>query len=176
MKSSLLDEDGKGVKNKIQGVKKWLHMVSRKSLQRQKKNSIKGVLIGVVLIPVLVLTMIMLLEELSRAQGDYRRTLWDRISGSPAPPQGQAEVSLQVAQEICRQEVARRLGGELIRASFDSRSSRYNPSYQVHTVFLNVEVSGREREDIYARCDISAVQRQILEFRLHGYSGGFLWG
>ena len=151
-------------------------MANRKASQRQKKNSLKGVLIGFGLIPVLVITMIMLLEELSRAQGDYRRTLWDRVSGAPAPPQGRAEVSLQVAQEICRQEVARRLGSELIRANFDSRSSRYNQGYQVHTVFLNLEISGRERDDIYARCDISAVQRQILEFRLHGYSGGFLWG
>jgi hypothetical protein len=136
----------------------------------------KGVLIGAILVPVLVATMVMLLEELASARGDYRRTVWDRISGVPAPPQGQAEVSLQVAQELCRQETTGRLGSELIRASFDGRSSRYNPEFQVHTVFLDLTISGREREDIYVRCDVSAVQRLILEYRLHGYSGGFLWG
>lgn len=151
-------------------------MTRRKASQKQQKNRLKGILIGAGLIPVLIITMIMLLEELASAQGEYRRTLWNRISGAPVPPQGRAEVSLQVAQEICRQEVASRLGGELIRATFDHRSSRYNQTYQVHTVFMDLEISGRERDDIYARCDVSAVQRQILEFRLHGYSGGFLWG
>jgi hypothetical protein len=117
----------------------------------------------------------MALEEIAAGQGEYRRTLWDRITGKPAIPEGRALVSIQLAQEVCRQRVTERLGRELLQTSFDQRSSRYNTELQVHTIFLNLTIQGRERDDIYVRCDVSAVNRMILEFRLQNY-GGFLFG
>lgn len=122
----------------------------------------------------LVSAMAIALEEMAASRGDYRRTIWDRLTGKPSVSSGQVHVGVQVAQEMCRQRVAKEMGPELLQASFDNRSSRYNENYKVHTVFLDLHIRNDDR-DAYARCDVSAVERVILEFRIHG-RGGFFWG
>ncbi|WP_394169405.1 hypothetical protein [Saccharospirillum alexandrii] len=149
-------------------------MVSRsKSKKNQKPWS--GLLGGFVVIVVFAAVMGIALEEMAAGEGEYRRTVWDRLTGKPAVPVGRAQVSVQLAVELCRQRVARQLGRELLQSSFDQRSSRYNTELQVHTVFLDLTLEGRERDDIYARCDVSAVNRLILEYRLQNY-GNMFWG
>ena len=149
-------------------------MVSRsKSKKNQKPFS--GLLGGFVVIIAFVAAMGIALEEMAAGEGEYRRTVWDRMTGKPAVPVGRAQVSVQLAVEICRQRVVGQLGRELLRANFDQRSSRYNTELQVHTVFLDLTLDGRERDDIYARCDVSAVNRLILEYRLQNY-GNMFWG
>ncbi|MEP4545880.1 MAG: hypothetical protein ABJ000_06855 [Saccharospirillum sp.] len=149
-------------------------MVSRsKSKKNQKPWS--GLLGGFVVIVVFAAVMGIALEEMAAGEGEYRRTVWDRLTGKPVVPVGRAQVSVQLAVEICRQRVARQLGRELLQSSFDQRSSRYNTELQVHTVFLDLTLEGRERDDIYARCDVSAVNRLILEYRLQNY-GNMFWG
>ncbi|WP_127555299.1 hypothetical protein [Saccharospirillum alexandrii] len=149
-------------------------MVSRsKSKKNQKPFS--GLLGGFVVIIAFVAAMGIALEEMAAGEGEYRRTVWDRMTGKPAVPVGRAQVSVQLAVEICRQRVVGQLGRELLQANFDQRSSRYNTELQVHTVFLDLTLDGRERDDIYARCDVSAVNRLILEYRLQNY-GNMFWG
>ena len=149
-------------------------MVSHsKSKKNQKPWS--GLLGGFVVIVVFAAVMGIALEEMAAGEGEYRRTVWDRLTGKPAVPVGRAQVSVQLAVELCRQRVAQQLGRELLQLSFDQRSSRYNTELQVHTVFLDLTLEGRERDDIYARCDVSAVNRLILEYRLQNY-GNLFWG
>ncbi|GGX51345.1 hypothetical protein [Saccharospirillum salsuginis] len=144
------------------------------SRKNQKKQSVVGLVSGMVVIVLLAGAMGIALEEMAANKGDYRRTLWDWLTGKPAIPEGRAQISIQLAQELCRQRVARQMGSQLQQAAFDSRSSRYNETLQVHTVFLDLQIRNEER-DIYARCDVSAVERTILEFRIQGM-GGFFWG
>lgn len=146
-------------------------MVARKDV---KQRPIAGLVVGLVLILGLGSVMVIAVEEMAASKGDYRRTLWDRISGKPSASGDQVQVGVQLAQEMCRQRVVREVGPELMRASFDNRSSRYNEGYKVHTIFLDLQVRDNT-DDVYARCDISAVERVILEFRIHGM-GGFFWG
>jgi len=144
------------------------------SFKIQKKQSVVGLISGMVVIVLLAASMGVALEEMAANKGMYRRTIWDWLTGKPAIPEGRAQISIQLAQELCRQRVARQLGGQLQQASFDSRSSRYNEALQVHTVFLDLQIKNDER-DIYARCDVSAVERTILEFRIQGM-GNIFWG
>ncbi len=139
-----------------------------------KRRPLVGLIVGLVLILGLGLVMVIAVEEMAATKGDYRRTIWDRISGKPSVSGDQIQVGVQLAQEMCRQRVAREVGPELMRASFDNRSSRYSEAYKVHTIFLDLQVKD-SRNDVYARCDVSAVDRVILEFRIHGL-GGFFWG
>lgn len=149
-------------------------MVSHSKSKKNRKPW-SGLLGGFLVIVVFVAAMGIALEEMAAGEGEYRRTVWDRLTGKPAVPVGRAQVSVQLAVEICRQRVAQQLGRELLQTSFDQRSSRYNTELQVHTVFLDLTLEGREREDIYARCDVSAVNRLILEYRLQNY-GNMFWG
>lgn len=149
-------------------------MVAR-SKSKKKQHPWSGLFGGVIVIVVLAAGMGMALEEMAAGKGEFRRTVWDRLTGKPAVPEGRAQVSVQLAVEICRQRVAGQLGNELLQTSFDQRSSRYNTDLQVHTVFLDLTLQGRERDDIYARCDVSAVNRLILEYRLQNY-GNMFWG
>lgn len=142
---------------------------------KRKAGRFKQAITGFVVVALLVLAGILAIEEMFASQGDYRRTLWDRIVGRPDIPQGRAEVSIQLAQEVCRQKVIGDLGSSLLQASFDNRSSRYDPDYQVHTVFLDLEVAGKRGEDVYVRCDVSAVDRTIIEYRIKGWGNPF-WG
>lgn len=149
-------------------------MVSR-SKNQKKQRPWSGLLSGFMIILVLAGAMAIALEELAADEGEFRRTIWDRLTGKPAVPVGRAQVSVQLAVEVCRQRVAGQLGSQLLQSSFDQLSSRYNTEMQVHTVFLDLILQGRERDDIYARCDVSAVNRLILEFRIQNY-GNMFWG
>lgn len=142
--------------------------------KKTKQRSVLGLATGLSIVILLAAALGIALEEMAATQGDYRRTVWDRITGKPEVPRGRTQISIQLAQELCRQRVASRMGNSLLQASFDSRSSRYNEAYQVHTVFLNLQVRNEDR-DVYARCDVSAVERTILEFRIQGM-GDFIWG
>lgn len=123
----------------------------------------------------LVFVLVVVIEEMVLPDLEFRRTLWDRMVGRAEVPQGRAEVSVQLAQEVCRQKVFSELGDSLIHASYDGRSSRYNPEYKVHTIFMNLQISGEDSDDIYARCDVSAVNRRIIEYRIQGWGNPF-WG
>lgn len=128
------------------------------------------------LVTSMIVILVVAIDEILVLDGDFRRTLWDRMVGQAEVPQGRVEVSIQLAQEVCRQKVIRELGSSLIHASFDGRSSRYNPDYKVHTIFMNLQISGEKRDaDIYARCDVSAVNRTIIEYRIQGWGNPF-WG
>lgn len=148
-------------------------MVSR-SKSKKKQKPWPGLHSGFIIV-LFVAVMGIALEEMAADEGEFRRTIWDRLTRKPAVPEGRAQVSLQLAVEICRQRVAGQLGRDLLQTSFDQRSSRYNTELQVHTVFLDITLQGRERDDIYARCDVSAVNRLILEYRLQNYGNRF-WG
>lgn len=142
---------------------------------KRRAGRLKETVAGCVAVVVLLLAGSLAIEEMSASQGDFRRTLWDRIVGRPDVPQGRAEVSIQLAQEVCRQKVVGDLGSSLLQASFDNRSSRYDPDFQVHTVFLDLVVEGKRGEDVYVRCDVSAVDRTIIEYRIKGWGNPF-WG
>ncbi|MFQ3283275.1 hypothetical protein, partial [Reinekea sp.] len=105
------------------------------------------------------------------AQGDYRPTIWDILNGRGELPEGRAEVSQQVAIQVCKQEALNTYGRSLMQADFDDRSTRYNAELKVHTVFIDLRVKGQEKNDIYIRCDVSAVNRQLLEVRIKGGAG-----
>jgi hypothetical protein len=92
-------------------------------------------------------------------------------SNEPAVPVGRADVSQQMAFVICKQQGQSQLGRNLLQVNFDQRSSRYNEDLKMHTIFADLIVKGSEREPIYIRCDISAVNRQILEYRIKGMTG-----
>lgn len=142
---------------------------------KQKQTSRRRAFTKILSVGSLIFILTVAVDEMLAADGEFRLTLWDRITGSTEVPQGRAEVSIQLAQEVCRQKLIKQLGSSLIHASFDNRSSRYNPEYKVHTVFMNLQIVGEEREDIYARCDVSAVNRKIIEYRIQGWGNPF-WG
>lgn len=149
--------------------------MSKKGVQK-KKSLGSSRFAQFVLVTSMIAALVMTVDEMLALDGDFRLTLWDRIAGKSEVPQGRVEVSIQLAQEVCRQKVIRELGSSLIQASFDGRSSRYNPDYKVHTIFMNLQISGEKRDaDIYARCDVSAVNRTIIEYRIQGWGNPF-WG
>ncbi|MEJ2042568.1 MAG: hypothetical protein P8X74_07310 [Reinekea sp.] len=123
-----------------------------------------------------VISMGIAIDEYVAAQGGYRITLWDHITGHGDVPQGRAEVSQQVAIEVCRQRALSEFGRNLLLSKFDQRSSRYNNDLKVHTIFVNLTIKSKERDPIYIRCDISAVNRMILESRIKGLSGFSFFG
>lgn len=139
-----------------------------------KESSAAGQTAKWALVLAIILALGIALDEFTANSGDgeYRRTIWDRITGQEPPPQGRAEVSVQLAQELCRQQVRQNLGEQFVRAHFDNRSSRYNEEMKVHTIFLDLEVASGE-QGVYGRCDVSAVQRRILEYRVKGWSNPF---
>jgi hypothetical protein len=141
----------------------------------KKQRSWSGLVTGLTVIVLLAVGMGLALEEMAASNGEYRRTVWDRLTGKPPIPVGRAQISIQLAQESCRQRVSGQLGSQLLQAKFDQRSSRYNEEVQVHTIFLTLTLKGLERDDVYVRCDVAAVNRTILEYRLQNY-GNFLWG
>ncbi|EAR08405.1 hypothetical protein MED297_16734 [Reinekea blandensis MED297] len=118
----------------------------------------------------------MAIEEFVATNGSYRVTIWDVLNGRGELPEGRAEVSQQVAIEVCRQKASAEFGRNLLLTRFDQRSSRYNPELKVHTVFINLTIKGSERDPIYIRCDISAVNRMIIESRIKGTRGFSLFG
>jgi hypothetical protein len=100
--------------------------------------------------------------------------IMDTLQGSssePVVPVGRADVSQQMAFVICKQQGQSQLGRNLLQVNFDQRSSRYNEDLKMHTIFADLIVKGSEREPIYIRCEISAVNRQILEYRIKGMTG-----
>ncbi len=115
-------------------------------------------------------------DEYVASQSSYRITVWDRFVGRDEVPQGRAEVSQQLAIQICRQKAASEFGRNLLMSKFDQRSSRYNKELKVYTVFVNLTIKNKEREAIYIRCDISAVNRMILESRVKGFQGFSVFG
>lgn len=139
-----------------------------------KESSVAGQIAKWALVLAIILALGIALDEFTAKSGDgeYRRTIWDRLTGKEPPPQGRAEVSVQLAQELCRQQVARSMGELFVRAHFDNRSSRYNRELKVHTIFLDLEVANGE-QGVYGRCDVSAVERRILEYRVKGWSNPF---
>ena len=142
-----------------------------------KKNSVfKTIVVPIVVIVAFAIGLAMVIEELVASQGDYRVTVWDALNGRGELPNGRAEVNQQVAIEVCRQKAQGELGRDLMLAKFDQRSSRYDPDLKVHTIFIDLTVKGKEREDVYIRCAISAVNRMIIETRIKGEGGFGMFG
>lgn len=121
----------------------------------------------------MVLILVVVIDEMSASTGPYRPTVLDRITGDVAVTEGRAEVSVQLAQSLCRQRVTREFGPDLLQVMFDNRSSRYNPEYKVHIVFLDLQINGESDADIYVRCIVSAVNRRIIEYRVQGWGNPF---
>lgn len=136
-----------------------------------KKSKFKTVVIPMFVIAVFTIGMVISVDEMLASQGDYRPTIWDILNGRGELPEGRAQVSQQVAIQVCKQEAINSYGRNLIQSDFDSRSSRYNEELKVHTLFVDLRVKGQEERDIYIRCDVSAVNRQILETRIKGAAG-----
>ena len=141
-----------------------------------KKNVFKRIIFPSTVVIAFVIGMGMAVDEYVASQGGYRITLWDHITGHDKVPQGRAEVSQQVAIEVCRQRALSEFGRNLLLSKFDQRSSRYNNELKVHTIFVNLTIKDKERDPIYIRCDISAVNRMILESRIKGLSGFSFFG
>lgn len=121
-----------------------------------------------------VVGMAIAIEEYAASLGPYRLTIWDRLTSNVKEiPAGRAQVSLQVAIQLCRQRASSDLGSSLLMSKFDQRASRYDLERKVHTIFLDLTLKGSEREQIYIRCDVSAVERTILESRIKGISSFF---
>ncbi|WP_196157821.1 hypothetical protein [Reinekea sp. G2M2-21] len=136
-----------------------------------KKSKFRTVVLPSVIVVGFAVGLGMAIDEFVASQGVYRTTVWDLLNGRGELPTGRAEVSQQVAIEVCRQKASRELGRNLLLTRFDQRSSRYNGELKVHTVFINLTVKDHEREQVYIRCDISAVNRMIIESRIKGMSG-----
>lgn len=140
------------------------------------KSVFKRVVGPSIVIVAFVIGLAMAIEEFVASNGVYRVTIWDVLNGRGELPEGRAEVSQQVAIQVCRQKALSELGRNLLQARFDQRSSRYNMDLKVHTVFMNLTIKGSEREPIYIRCDISAVNRMIIESRIKGGQGLSFFG
>jgi hypothetical protein len=133
-----------------------------------KKSKFKTIIIPSFVITVFSIGMVLGIDEMIASQGVYRTTLWDVLNGRGELPKGRAEVSQLVAVQVCKQLALDTYGRNLIQTDFDSRSSRYNGELKVHTIFVDLRVKGKEKSDMYIRCDVSAVNRQIIESRLKG--------
>lgn len=142
----------------------------------KKKSLFKTVIMPSFVVVSFAVALGMAIEEFVASQGVYRTTIWDVLNGRGELPNGRAEVSQQVAIEVCRQKALSEFGRNLLLSKFDQRSSRYNSELKVHTVFINLTIKDKEREPIYIRCDISAVNRMIIESRIKGMSGFSLFG
>ncbi|WP_040556728.1 hypothetical protein [Reinekea blandensis] len=142
----------------------------------KQKGVFKTVIVPSFIIAAFVVGLAMAIEEFVATNGSYRVTIWDVLNGRGELPEGRAEVSQQVAIEVCRQKASAEFGRNLLLTRFDQRSSRYNPELKVHTVFINLTIKGSERDPIYIRCDISAVNRMIIESRIKGTRGFSLFG
>lgn len=134
----------------------------------QKSNRFKTVYLPIFVVVAFSFAMYVAVEELLSSQGEYKVTIWDILNGRGELPQGRAEVSTQVAIQVCKGLAQQQFGTGLIQADFDQRSTRYSEQYKVHTIFLDLRVRGRDNEDLYIRCDISAVNRVVLESRVQG--------
>jgi len=143
---------------------------------KNKPNKIKTIVIPVLIIFILVGGLGLAIEEFVVSNGEFRTTLWDGMNGRGEIPKGRAEVSQQVAIQICKQQALQHFGRNLLLGKFDQRSSRYNKDLKVHTIFVDLTVKEKEREPIYIRCDISAVNRMIIESRVKGMVGFSLFG
>jgi hypothetical protein len=142
----------------------------------KKKSLFKSVIMPSFVVVSFAITLGLAIEEFVASQGVYRTTIWDVLNGRGELPNGRAEVSQQVAIEVCRQKALSEFGRNLLLSKFDQRSSRYNSELKVHTVFINLTIKDKEREPIYIRCDISAVNRMIVESRIKGMSGFSFFG
>lgn len=137
----------------------------------KEKSIFKRIVVPIAVVVTFAVALGMAIEEFVASSGDYRVTIWDVLNGRGELPNGRAEVSQQVAIQVCSQKASAEFGRNLLMTRFDQRSSRYNPELKVHTVFINLTIKGSEREPIYIRCDISAVNRMILESRIKGTQG-----
>lgn len=135
------------------------------------KNTFKSTVLPGLVVSIFLVALAIAIQEFVAANGDFRVTVWDRLNGRGELPQGRAEVSQQVAIEVCKQKALGEFGRDLLLTKFDQRSSRYNGDLKVHTVFIDLTIRERERDPIYIRCDISAVNRTILESRVQGIRG-----
>lgn len=136
-----------------------------------KKNKFKTIWIPSIVVIIFTFAMVISIDEMLASQGDYRPTIWDILNGRGELPEGRAEVSQQVAIQVCKQEALNSYGRNLMQTDFDGRSTRYNEELKVHTVFIDLRIKGQEERDIYIRCDVSAVNRQLLEVRIKGGAG-----
>ncbi|MBU2865204.1 hypothetical protein QWZ13_12330 [Reinekea marina] len=136
-----------------------------------KKSKFKTIVIPIILALGFTFAMVLAVDEMVANQGEYRPSVWDVLNGRGELPQGRAEVSQQVAIQVCKQEAIDSYGRDLMQTNFDKRSSRYNSELKVHTVFVNLRVKDQEDLDLYIRCDVSAVNRQMLETRIKGGKG-----
>jgi len=133
-----------------------------------KRSKFKTIVLPIFIVVGFALGLAVAIDDFIASQTVYRTTIWDVLNGRGELPNGRAEVSQQVAIQVCKQKALSELGRNLLLTKFDQRSSRYNSELKVHTVFLDLTVKEKERDPIYIRCDISAVNRMIIETRIKG--------
>lgn len=87
------------------------------------------------------------------------------------------DYSLQQAYSQCRQRVKGETEVRIKTIVFDARASRFIPDKGVHQVFMNVDLDRKGKAmSLYARCDVSSVNNQIVEYRLNSEESLFgLW-
>jgi len=137
----------------------------------KQQGVFKRVVLPIATVVVFIAGLIIFVDEYTAATGEFRLTIWDRLQGRTVVPIGRGEVSQQLAIEICKQQARADFGRNLLQVDFDQRSSRYNEEIKVHTIFADLVIQDSERAPIYIRCDISAVNREILEYRVKGMPG-----
>ncbi len=108
--------------------------------------------------------------RLNPEPGDTR-TLVGRLLNQPIPEvRTPAEIPLQTAYQNCRARIMSDVGDEVQSISFDNRASRYNGEEGFYQVFMNVYFL-TSRQSVYSRCNVSATNGQILEYRLRADQG-----
>jgi hypothetical protein len=142
---------------------------------KQQQGVFRRVVVPIGSVIVFIAGLIIFVDEYSAATGEFRLTIWDKLQGRTAVPIGRGEVSQQLAIEICKQQARVDFGRDLLQVDFDQRSSRYNMEIKVHTIFADLVIKDSERDPIYIRCDISAVNREILQYRVKGMKGFYFF-
>jgi hypothetical protein len=143
-----------------------------KKQKKKEKSKFLTIFIPLVFIAVLSVVLFIAIDETMVGQDSYRASIWDKIRGRDVQlPEGRAQYSQQVLIQVCKNVAIDSFGRDLIQSDFDKRASRYNAETKVHTIFMDLRIKNRGNVDIYIRCDISAVNRQVLESRIKNATG-----
>ncbi|MFT5008622.1 MAG: hypothetical protein ACI868_001317 [Granulosicoccus sp.] len=72
------------------------------------------------------------------------------------------------ALKVCLGQAREDYGDNILQSTFDQQSSRFNVSENTFTIFADLVIKGMEREPAYIRCEVSAKNREILDYRIKG--------
>jgi len=83
-------------------------------------------------------------------------------------PQVDINLTQPQALQICIAQAREDYGVDMLQATFDQQSSRFNIAEKTFTIFADLVIRGVEREPAYIRCEVSAVNRKIEDYRIKG--------